>query len=52
LRQVESLRGKRLGCYCRLSSQTQPACHADNYIRILEGLGPPEPPAIQGSLFD
>lgn len=35
LARVEELRGKRLGCYCRLSTQHAPACHGDNYLRLL-----------------
>ena len=47
LAQLETLRGKRLGCWCKPQD-----CHGDFYVELLEGCStpPPEPPA-QGSLF-
>lgn len=47
LARVEELRGKRLGCYCRLSTQHAPQCHGDNYLRLLgEYQAPPEAPQL------
>lgn len=51
LARVEELRGKRLGCYCRLSTEKEPGCHGDNYIRVLEGLPAPVLPPQQIDLF-
>jgi hypothetical protein len=43
LAQLESLRGKTLGCWCKPQ-----ACHGDVLIETLEsGMLPPEPPVIQ-----
>ncbi len=47
LAQLESLRGKRLGCWCKPQD-----CHGDLYVELLEGSA--EPPAeapVQGALF-
>lgn len=44
--QLEQLRGKRLGCWCKPK-----ACHGDVLVELLHGPTPAAAPPEQGTLF-
>jgi len=46
MRDLESLRGKRLGCWCKPAQ-----CHADVLVELLEGPNAAPSTPAQGSLF-
>jgi hypothetical protein len=39
---LAQLKGQRLACYCRHARETEPACHGDVLVRVIEGLKPVE----------
>ena len=41
---LAQLKGQRLACYCRSECETEPACHGDVLVEVIEGLQPVDDP--------